>query len=79
MLQLKNIFKDGQCFIDIDRENKVGVAIVLPTDQTVLEHGNKGDGSFVWIKTKTSREIYMDLVYAPNNRRQQCNLWNWMK
>lgn len=80
MLQLKKIFKDGHYYIDTNVEGKVEVAIVLPSEQKVTEHRKKGDGSFMWVKTETNKgEIYVGSVYAPNNRRQRCNLWKWMR
>lgn len=66
--------------MDFAESGRVGAMVALLADQPLLTFGKKGDGSFVWVKTQTSKgELYIGFVYGPNKRPCRVRLRKWME
>lgn len=77
--QLGTINPDATNIIDAPKGGKVEEAIVVPKEYQVITHDTKGDGSFAWVKIRTSRgELGIGSVYAPNDRAGRILLWKWL-
>lgn len=77
VFQLRTILPQGNFFMDVAKNGRVGVAVALPTGQVNLEQGYKGDGSLAWAKTSTSRdELFVASIYGDRRRQWRISLWN---
>ncbi|KAL3695647.1 hypothetical protein R1sor_009723 [Riccia sorocarpa] len=63
------------------RENGWGdSALVVKPGIQVMEVGVRGNGHRAWATMNTARgKIGLVSIYAPNNERRRCDMWNWIR
>lgn len=75
MIQLQKIFPNGHFLLETNSEGKVGETVALLEGQPILEKGNKGDGCFAWVETRTSKgDLYIGSVYGSLQKETDCTL-----
>lgn len=58
---------DRKILLDFDKDGRVGAALLIPKDYTMVEWSQKGDGVCVWASVLTEvGEINIGSIYAPN-------------
>jgi exonuclease III len=76
---LQSVMPQGKVFVDSIESGRVGAAIVASPQLQILDHGIKGDGTFVCFKVDTVKgPVFVASIYAPVDRYKMLQLWSWL-